>query len=59
MKRGLRVLGGVLVVGGVAVLLWTLVVWRWQDPFSALYTKVQQDRLEREYDYYPPRLPTT
>jgi sortase A len=64
MKRGLRLLGGTLVVLGIGVVLWTLVVWRWQDPFSALYTKVQQGRLEREYehraaDYEPPRVRTT
>jgi sortase A len=50
IRRALRVLGGVLAVGGVALLAWVLVVWRWQDPFTALYTKIQQDRLERQYD---------
>ena len=50
MRRGLRVLGAALVACGVVVLVWALVVWRWQDPFTALYTKVQQNRLERQYD---------
>ena len=50
MRRVLRVLGTALVVCGVGALVWTLVVWRWQDPFTALYTKFQQHRLARQYD---------
>jgi sortase A len=61
MRRGLRVLGTVLVVCGVAALAWAVVVWRWQDPFTALYTKIQQHRLAAQYDrlvagYDAPRL---
>jgi sortase A len=55
------VLGTALVVCGVGALAWTLVVWRWQDPFTALYTKIQQHRLAAQYDrlvagYDAPRL---
>ena len=50
MRRVLRVLGTALVVCGVGALVWTLVVWRWQDPFTALYTKFHQHRLARQYD---------
>ncbi|TML46651.1 MAG: class E sortase [Actinobacteria bacterium] len=61
MRRGLRVLGTALVISGVAALAWTLVVWRWQDPFTAVYTAFQQHRLARQYDrlvaaYKAPRL---
>jgi sortase A len=61
MRRGLRVLGTALVVCGVGALAWALVVWRWQDPFTALYTKFQQHRLAGQYDrlvagYDAPRL---
>jgi sortase A len=34
----------------VLVLAWVIVVWRWQDPFTALYTHVQQSRLEHRYE---------
>jgi hypothetical protein len=34
----------------VLVLAWVVVVWRWQDPFTALYTHVQQSRLEHRYE---------
>ncbi len=32
------------------MLAWVVVVWRWQDPFTALYTHVQQSRLEHRYE---------
>ena len=59
MRRWVRILGTVLVGGGVCLLLWAAVVWRWQDPFTALYTTYQQHRLAAGYDqrlaaYTPP-----
>jgi sortase A len=39
-----------MLVGGVALLLWVLVVWRWQDPFTALYTTWKQHQLSRSYE---------
>src|SRR5207249_10152540 len=61
MRRGLRLLGTVLVVCGFGAVAWAVVVWRWQDPFTALYTKIQQLRLAAQYDhlvagYEAPRL---
>ena len=50
MRAALRIFGTVLVVGGVATLLWVVVVWQWQDPFTALYTRWQQHRLASSYD---------
>jgi sortase A len=32
----------------VLLLAWVVVVWRWQDPFTALYTTWQQDKLAHE-----------
>ena len=59
MKRTVRVLGTLLVAGGVCLLLWSGIVWRWQDPFTALYTTYQQHRLAAGFDqrlgaYTPP-----
>jgi len=50
MRRILRILGTLMVVGGVLTLLWVVVVWQWQDPFTALYTRWQQHRLASSYD---------
>jgi sortase A len=50
MRRLARILGRLLIAAGVLVLVWVVVVWRWQDPFTALYTHVQQSRLEHRYE---------
>ena len=34
---------------GALLLVWSFVVWRWNDPFTALYTRWQQDKLETNY----------
>jgi sortase A len=39
-----------LVLAGALTLAWTLVVWQWQDPFTALYTKWKQHQLASQYD---------
>jgi sortase A len=35
---------------GALVLVWAVVVWRWQDPFTALYTVYEQHRLSQGYE---------
>ena len=49
-RRFLRILGTGLVIAGGLVLVWVLVVWQWQDPFTALYTKWKQRQLTSQYD---------
>jgi sortase A len=49
-RRSLRVLSSVLIVSGVLSLAWTVVVWQWQDPFTALYTMWEQHGLSKQYD---------
>jgi sortase A len=39
----------VLAVAGVLTLVWALLVWQWQDPFTALYTKWKQHQLAAQY----------
>jgi sortase A len=34
----------------VLALVWVLVVWQWQDPFTAIYTHFEQARLARTYE---------
>ena len=50
MRRWARILGTVLIVAGVLTLVWAVVVWRWQDPFTALYTKWRQHQLTHQYE---------
>jgi sortase A len=40
----------VLIALGVLGLIWVGVVWRWQDPFTALYTHWKQHQLAKSYD---------
>jgi sortase A len=50
MRRLSRIAGAILVVAGVGMLAWVLVVWRWQDPFTALYTHWKQHQLSQAYE---------
>jgi sortase A len=50
MRRTARIAGTVLIAAGVLTLAWAVVVWRWQDPFTALYTHWQQHRLASSLD---------
>lgn len=49
MRRATRVLGTLLVAAGLLTAAWVVVVWQWQDPFTALYTHFQQERLAHDY----------
>jgi len=46
----MRIGGTALVAAGVLMLVWVLVVWRWEDPFTALYTHWKQHQLAHSYD---------
>jgi len=39
-----------MAVAGALVLVWVVVVWQWQDPFTALYTHWKQHQLARSYE---------
>jgi len=49
LPRSARLLGTLLVVAGALGLLWAVVIWRWQDPVTALYTKWEQHELTSAY----------
>jgi sortase A len=50
MRRWVRFLGTFLIAAGVLTLAWALVVWQWQDPFTALYTTWRQHQLTSQYE---------
>jgi sortase A len=50
VRLAARILGVLLIVVGVLTLAWVVVVWRWQDPFTAIYTHFQQNRLSHSYE---------
>jgi sortase A len=58
-RRLVRLAGALLMVAGAVSVVWALVVWRWQDPFTAVYTAYEQHELSSRYDkrlatYRPP-----
>jgi sortase A len=50
MRRALGWLGTLMIVAGALTLAWAVLVWRWQDPFTALYTHWEQNRLASQLD---------
>jgi sortase A len=61
MRRLVRGVGSLMVLGGLLLLVWSLLVWLWEDPFTGLYTRYEQRGLAQSYerleDAYRPRLP--
>jgi sortase A len=49
-RRLARILGTVLLVCGALGIVWVIVVWRWEDPFTAIYTHVEQNHLAHTYE---------
>ena len=50
MRRLLRALGTLMIVAGIATLGWAVVVWRWEDPVTSLYTAYKQRGLADSYE---------
>jgi sortase A len=50
LRRLVRILGTVALVLGALGVVWVVVVWRWQDPFTALYTAHEQHKLSSRYE---------
>ena len=50
MRRGVRLAGTLLILAGLGLLAWGFTIWRWQDPFTAVYTHLEQRELEQSYE---------
>jgi sortase A len=50
VRKASRIFGSLLIVAGVLTLAWVVLVWRWEDPFTALYTHFEQARLSHTYE---------
>jgi sortase A len=50
MARKAHHVGTLLIVAGIGTLLWAVLVWQWEDPFTAAYTRWQQHKLSSAYD---------
>lgn len=59
MRRAVRITGTLMIVAGLLSIGWVLLVWQWQDPFTAIYTKYEQHKLASSFahrfdDYHLP-----
>jgi sortase A len=50
VQKASRIFGSLLIVAGALTLAWVVLVWRWEDPLTALYTHFQQARLSSTYE---------
>ena len=50
MRRLLRLLGTLMIIAGLCTLAWAFAVWRWEDPFTSVYTTYQQRGLSSALD---------
>jgi sortase A len=50
MRRLARIVGLLMIVGGVACLAWVVTVWQWQDPLTAATHALDQRRLESSFE---------
>jgi len=50
VRLAARILSYLLILAGVLTLAWVVVVWQWQDPFTAIYTHIEQNRLSHTYE---------
>ncbi len=56
-RRTARAAGTLLIIGGLALLSWTFVVWQWNDPFTSLYTRWEQRNTMRPGDRITLKMP--
>jgi sortase A len=50
MRRLARIVGTLMVIGGVGCLAWMVTVWQWQDPITAATHALDQRRLENSFE---------
>jgi sortase A len=63
LRRAQRLVGTILLIVGVLGVVWVIVVWQWQDPFTAFYTHWQQGKLRAQYAHlvetWKPHVPSS
>ncbi len=51
MKRLARILGTLMIVGGIGTLGWAVTVWQWQDPLTAAVNRLEQRKLSSALEH--------
>jgi len=50
LRRLLRLFSVLILVAGAGTLGWAGLTWRWEDPFTSVYTTLEQRELSRSYE---------
>ncbi len=50
MRRTLRIAGSLTAFAGAALIAWSVLVWQWQDPFTAVYNRWEQRELSQSFE---------
>jgi sortase A len=50
MRRFTRTIGTLMIIAGIGTLAWAFAVWRWEDPFTSVYTAYEQRGLSSGLD---------
>jgi sortase A len=50
LRRLLRLVSVLILLAGVGTLGWAGLTWRWEDPFTGVYTALEQRELSRGYE---------
>jgi len=50
VRRVVRIAGTLVLVAGLLLVTWGAVIWRWQDPVTALVTRYEQSRLRDDFE---------
>jgi sortase A len=50
MRRLTRTIGTLMIIAGIGTLAWAFAVWRWEDPFTSVYTAYEQRGLSSGLD---------
>lgn len=59
IRRAARIAGTLSIGVGVLLLVWAFVIWQWNDPFTSLYTRWEQRKLESRYEKAVASFPKT
>jgi len=49
-RRTLRIISHTLIVLAILMFVWAFVIWKWNDPVTAVYTWYEQGKLTHSYD---------
>src|SRR5262245_26796278 len=50
LRRAFRLLSTLMIVGGVLLLAWAFVIWKWNDPITGFYTRWEQRQLASSFE---------